>query len=60
MDLVWLPSLQSYAPKSKERSKVMNQKKIVFVAATNGELWRESHVDPYENENQMMRMNPDE
>jgi hypothetical protein len=31
-----------------------------FVAATNGELWRESHADPYEDENEMMRMNPDE
>jgi hypothetical protein len=38
----------------------MQEKKIVFVAATNGELWRESHADPYEDENEMMRMNPDE
>lgn len=31
-----------------------------FVAATDGEIWRESHADPFEDENEMMRMNPDE
>lgn len=31
-----------------------------FVAATDGEIWTETHPDPFEDENEMMRMNPDE
>jgi hypothetical protein len=38
----------------------MEERKMLFVAATNGELWKESHADPYEDETEMMRMNPDE
>jgi hypothetical protein len=41
-----------------DRRETVIQKR--FVAATDGEIWRESHADPYEDENEMMRMNPDE